>query len=147
MQEPLKKTGDIPTNDSYPAPSPAEQDLGASVPASAASGRRERNLKASAEQIGSVVGSAVGAVRRQLQVIPRRLDEAKERLTESGGDLRDDMRAAANEWKESARQKIYETRLKTRHYVNENPLQVVGAAALAGFALGVGLRIWRWRRE
>lgn len=147
MQEPLRKTGDIPTYDSYPAPAPGEENLDAPIPAVAEPERRERSLRASAEQLGSVVGSAVGTVRRRLQLLPRRLDETKERLTETGSDLRDDVRAAAYEWKESTRQTIFEARLKTRRYLNENPLQVVGAAALAGFALGVGLRIWRWRRD
>jgi ElaB/YqjD/DUF883 family membrane-anchored ribosome-binding protein len=75
------------------------------------------------------------------------MDEAKERLSETGGDLRDDMRAAASDLKETAQQRMFEARLRARRYINENPLQVVGGAAVAGLALGMALRIWRWSRE
>lgn len=148
MPEPLKSTGDIPTYDSYPAPSLDEPSLGSPRMAEPAARLGTRNnLNAAAERFGSTVGGAVGAVRRRLQVMPRRVDEAKERFTETGAEVRDDVRAAAVEWKESAQRRLYEARVKARRYVNEQPFQVLGAAVFAGFALGVGLRLWRWRHE
>ena len=146
MQEPLRKTGDIPEFDSYPAPALEEPVIGSTRLDHELPSARSERLNATAERIGSMVGSAVGTMRRGLHVMPRRMDEAKERLSETGEDLRQDIRAAATDVRDTARQRIFEARLKTRHYVNENPFQVVGAAALAGFAVGVALRIWRWKR-
>lgn len=108
---------------------------------------RSERLSATAERIGSAVGSAVGTMRRGLHVMPRRMDAAKERLTETKEDLRQDISAAASDFRDTARQRIFEARVKTRHYVNEKPFHVVGGAALTGFALGVALRIWRWKRD
>src|SRR5438034_6420515 len=107
MPDPLRNTGDVPTFDNYPAPAPEEQDLSASalggpiVEQSRKSYGADSNLNATAERIGNTVGNAVGAVRRRLQVVPGRIDEAKERLSEAGGDMREDVRAAAIEWRET----------------------------------------------
>ena len=149
MAEPLKSSGDIPTYDTYPAPAPDEQLIGRSTLDQAAAYARPENgrLNATAERIGSAVGSAVGTMRRGLHVVPRRVDEARERLGEAGGDLRDDIRAAAGELKENAQHRLFEARLRARRYANEKPLHVVGAAAFAGLALGAALRIWRRNRD
>lgn len=147
MQEPLRKTGDLPEFDTYPAPAPEEPIVGTTPLDHELPPVRSERLSATAERIGSAVGSAVGTMRRGLHVMPRRVDEAKERLSETGEDLREDIRAAATDLKDTTRQRIFEARLRTRRYVNENPLQVVGGAALAGFAVGVALRIWRWKRD
>lgn len=145
MPEPLRSTGDIPRYDTYPAPTPGEPL--SSLPPDEPIPELERgsNLNAAAERIGSAVGGAVGAVRRRLQVVPRRIDEAKERLSETGGDVRADVRAAAAEWKETAHRRLTDARFQVRRYANEKPIQVIGAAALLGFGIGIGLRIWRWR--
>lgn len=145
MPEPLRSTGDTPRYDTYPSPAPGEPE--AMLPSSHVAGELESgsNLNARAERIGNALGSAVGAVRRRLQVVPRRIDEAKERLTETGGDVRDDVRAAATEWKETAQRRLADARYQVRRYTNEKPIHVIGAAAMLGFAIGVGLRIWRWR--
>jgi ElaB/YqjD/DUF883 family membrane-anchored ribosome-binding protein len=148
MQEPLRRTGDIPPYDDYPAPSQEEPIPGRSALRQATPyAQPESTLNSTAERIGNAVGSAVGTVRRRLQVVPRRMDEAKERLSETGGDVRDDLRAAAKDLKETAQHRLFEARVRARRYANEKPFHVVGAAAIAGFAIGVGLRIWRWKRE
>jgi ElaB/YqjD/DUF883 family membrane-anchored ribosome-binding protein len=145
MAEPLRTTGDVPRYDTYPAPAPAEPE--AMLPASHVAGELEsaNSLNARAERIGNAVGSAVGAVRRRLQVVPRRIDQAKERLSETGGDVRDDVRAAAAELRDTAQASLNNARFQVRRYANEKPMHVIGAAAIVGFAIGVGLRIWRWR--
>ena len=148
MQEPLRSTGEVPTYDTYPAPAQDEPPLARSpLDQAGPYPRPGSNLNRTALRIGNAVGNAVGTVRRRLQLVPRRMDQAKERLTETGGDLRDDIRAAATDMRDTAQHRIYEARLKARQFANEKPLHVVGAAAVAGFAIGVGLRIWRWRRE
>jgi len=145
MAEPLRTTGDVPRYDTYPAPAAAEPEP--LLPAGHVAGELESgsNLNAKAERIGNAVGSAVGAVRRRLQVVPRRIDQAKERLTETGGDVREDVRAAAAELRDTAQARLSNARFQVRRYANENPMHVIGGAALLGFAIGVGLRIWRWR--
>jgi ElaB/YqjD/DUF883 family membrane-anchored ribosome-binding protein len=147
MQEPLRRTGDIPEFDSYPAPAAGEPVIGRTPLERELPPARSARMNATAARIGNAVGSAVGTMRRGLHVMPRRVDEAKERLSETGEDLRHDIRAAATDLKDTARQRIFEARLRARRFVDEKPIHVVGAAALAGFALGVGLRIWRWSRE
>jgi ElaB/YqjD/DUF883 family membrane-anchored ribosome-binding protein len=148
MPETLRRTGEIPTFDNYLEPAQEEPILGRSaLPQAAPYAQPESTLNSTAERIGSAVGSAVGTVRRRLQVVPRRMDEAKGRLRETGGDVRDDIRAAAKDLKETAQHRLFEARVRARRYANEKPFQVVGAAAIAGFAIGVGLRIWRWKRE
>ena len=153
MPDPLRNTGDVPTFDDYPAPAPGEQELSASDSRSPiGEDSREiygayRNLNTAAERIGSTVGNAVGAVRRRLQVVPKRIDEAKDRLSEAGGDMREDVRAAAIEWRETAEHRLSQVRDQARRYANEKPFQVLAGAAVLGFVIGAGLRIWRSRDE
>jgi ElaB/YqjD/DUF883 family membrane-anchored ribosome-binding protein len=153
MPDPLRKTGDIPTYDSYPAPSVQEPGVGKALYDQPLEdiGRPEsqtaRKLNATAERVGNAIGNAVGAVRRRLEVVPRRIDEAKERLSEAGGDMREDVRAAAAEWKQTAQRRLTDARIQARSYAYEKPFHVVGAAAALGLAVGVGLRIWRSRNE
>ena len=149
MPDPLRNTVDVPTFDNYPAAAPEEQDLSASalggpvVEDSRQGYGANSNLNATAERIGSTVGNAVGAVRRRLQVVPGRIDEAKERLSEAGGDMREDVRAAAIEWREAAERRLSQARDQARRYANEKPFQVLAGAAVLGFVIGAGLRIWR----
>jgi len=153
MPDPLRNTGDVPTFDNYPAPAPEEQEFSASKlgePIGEDSRQpygTDSNLNATAERIGSTVGNAVGAVRRRLQVVPGRIDEAKERLSEAGGDMREDVRAAAIEWKETAERRLSQARDQARRYANEKPFQVLAGAAVLGFVIGAGLRIWRSKDE
>ena len=153
MPDPLRSTGDIPTYDSYPAPTVGEPGVGGSAAGvrisnvSRVGSETGGNLSATAERVGNAIGNAVGSMRRRLQLVPRRIDEAKERLTEAGGDMREDMRAAAAEWKETAQRRVSEARIQVRRYANEKPFHIVAGAAVLGMAIGVGLRIWRWRNE
>jgi ElaB/YqjD/DUF883 family membrane-anchored ribosome-binding protein len=145
MAEPLRSTGDTPRFDTYPAPADTEPE--ALLPAARVAGELEAgsDLNARAERVGNALGNVVGAVRRRLQVVPRRIDEAKERLTETGGDMRDDVRAAAAEWKDTAQRRLADARAQVGRYADQKPLHVIAGAALLGFAIGVGLRIWRSR--
>jgi len=152
MPDPLRNTGDVPTFDNYPAPAPGEQVSAAASGGPIGDDSREpygagSNLNAAAERIGSTVGNAVGAVRRRLRVVPRRMDEAKDRLSEAGGDMREDVRAAAIEWRETAERRLSQARDQARRYANEKPFQVLAGAAVLGFVIGAGLRIWRSRDE
>jgi len=142
MPEPLRKTGDIPRYDTYPAPSPAEPEEQLR-PGYAAELEAGNNLNTRAERIGNAVGSAVGAVRQRLQVVPRRIDQAKERLSETGEDVRADVRAAATELKENAQRRLSDARSHARRFATEKPIHVIGTAALLGFGIGAGLRFWR----
>ena len=42
---------------------------------------------------------------------------------------------------------LEQTRMRSRHVVDEYPLQVIGAVAIAAFALGIALRIRGTRHE
>jgi ElaB/YqjD/DUF883 family membrane-anchored ribosome-binding protein len=154
MPEPRRTSSDVPEFDTYPAPVNAERELppiGQTTPSSKA-------LNATAEKIGSAVGSAVGTLRSassRVKIMPQRgrdsvgdmrerLGDMTEQLKERSQELTQNAREAAEEWKQTARDRIMQARRRARAFTHENPLQALAVAAAIGFAIGVGLRIWRW---
>jgi hypothetical protein len=94
----------------------------------------------------------------------------KARLAASGiGDIADSARSKAQEWRETAvsqagqlrqaakeksaelgsqiRSGYYRARIRANQVAREYPLHVVLAAGALGFAIGVGLRLWRTNHE
>src|SRR5256885_1186708 len=84
-------------------------------------------LTQTAEAVGSAVGSAV-----------RRVDEVRERFKVIRGKAEETAAARSEELKRAAEE--------WKHLANERPLQIIGGAAVAGFAIGIALRTWRSSR-
>jgi len=144
MAEPLTRTPDLPSFDTYPS----ELAPGRSLP-SAGPGAR---LNDAAENVGTWVGTTVNRAR----ALPEQLDRMRERFTVIAGRKREDAAGRAAEWKyraqrragevrESAEQQLLRARLRAQQVTNEYPLQVIAACAVLGFAAGVSLRLWRSR--
>lgn len=101
--------------------------------------RAKARINEMAETIGYAVGTAVETVRE----LPRRLQYLKQRFIVIRGRSREDAAAAAAEWRQTAEQKMAETRTRAHQLSQQYPLQVILGFAMAGFVLGFALRIWR----
>ncbi len=108
---------------------------------SAATARNNPRLNDTAEVIGNAVGVAVESVRR----LPERLQEMKERFTVIRGRVQEDAAAAAEEWKEVAREKAEQARNRAAQLAHDYPLHLIAGVAGVAFLGGVALRIWRSR--
>lgn len=62
-------------------------------------------------------------------------------------DLRRTAAETAHDVRSQVKTGYYRARLRTNRVVREHPLRVIMIFGLAGFVLGVGLRIWRSSRE
>jgi ElaB/YqjD/DUF883 family membrane-anchored ribosome-binding protein len=103
------------------------------------------------------VGSALGAVVNEAREFPARIQgrvndlkrrrvisgrgtaEVKERLSEWTNDAESKVAETANQ----ARREIFHWQVRARSYAREEPFRFVAAAAVAGFAIGFLLRLWR----
>ena len=126
-------------------------------------------LNQAAESIGSALGTTVGKVRNGLSVVydrqreisrnvSQKVSEQTESLTSSisqrAGELGDLTQEKATELLDVTQQRWMDVRYQARVQVGrmrrhaavlreEHPLELIGAFAAAGFALGVALRVWR----
>jgi ElaB/YqjD/DUF883 family membrane-anchored ribosome-binding protein len=126
-------------------------------------------LNHAAESIGSALGTTVGRMRNGLSVVYDRQREMSrsvsqkvsaqaESLTSSisqrAGELGDLTQEKASELLDATQQRLATVRERGRIRFDrmrrqavglreEHPLELIGAFAAAGFALGVALRIWR----
>lgn len=145
MPEPLKRTGDIPRFDTYPAPAP-EENWRAGRELKSGAAERQEALNQTAEKIGTALGTAMSAV-SNIRRIPDRWQEKMhgigDRLRDAGEDLKQDALDAAQEWKQTAQQKVDEARLEAQRFAYFKPFHVIGAVAVLALVAGAGLRIWR----
>ncbi len=130
MAEPVMPIED--PNRELPAPGPTIVELPE---------RSRPRLNGTAEAIGSAVGTAVETVRH----LPDRLQDMKARFTVVRGRAREQAAIRAEDWKQTARSRVYEARNRAQFYAREYPLHVIAATAGAAFILGFALRIWRSR--
>jgi hypothetical protein len=100
-------------------------------------------LEEAAERVGSMVGTAMSNVRE----LPQRLAELKQRFTVIRGRASENASAAASEWKETARHQLRMAKSRVQIVADEYPVHVILGAAMAAFAIGLGLRIWRSSRD
>ncbi len=77
-------------------------------------------------------------------------DTAKERISEwsdkasrRASELRERWNERFPAWKRTAKNTLYNTRVRVNRSTREYPLQSILVAGVVGFAVGVALRIWR----
>lgn len=149
MSEPVTPMDEL-SNTEYPRPAalprPSQHELAelpvAELPVAEQQGRQYPRVSAAAETVGTIVGRTVERVRE----LPHRIQGLRERFTVISGRTREDAATAAAEWKETAKQKAYETRNRAQHLAHEYPLQTILGTAAVAFVLGFALRIWRSNR-
>ena len=118
--------------------------------------RRVENLK---DRVGTVraSGPTVDLMDRVSDLgdqAKSRMQDLRDRVEGQFNDAREAARHRLDEARSMARRRLDETRERARlraeqarQYAHANPLQVIAAAALAGLALGAGLRLWRSSHE
>ena len=168
---------DPPTTSSQPG-SAASRLPGTSPKVDEALGRqmeREQQIYQIAEQIGAMLGRAVGGVRgfpdrvrKGIHVIKGQAREQAGSATDAASDLAQSMTErissfrqgaaqTAAQWKEKASersgqlnqvagQRIADARSRAMRATRENPIQIIIGLAAASFVIGVGLRLWRSNR-
>src|SRR5438477_1167457 len=112
MSEPLKKTGDIPRYDTYPAPA-ADEGRGIREERFEQFGRERRDevnreLINTAQKVGTLLGTAVGTVR-----------SAAGRAQDAGRDRTQSLKESAQVKIEQAKSRIDETVQQARYRANE----------------------------
>lgn len=100
-----------------------------------------------AGELGERVSERVNALGDQARARMEDLrGQVQDRLHEARAIARerlDDARSRARQRFDNARWRARVRAEQARQYAHQNPLQVIGAAALAGLVLGAGLRLWR----
>ena len=136
-------------NKNRETPSTAENLLPEmATPSSLGAMPRRARLDVAAENIGSAMGSAAATLRAaqsRLQVVPRRIREVRNQMAARSGEATENIAATAEKWRWQAQAKAQRTKGQTIEYCQENPMQVILAAAGAAFITGAALRIWRSR--
>jgi ElaB/YqjD/DUF883 family membrane-anchored ribosome-binding protein len=111
---------------------------------------QERKLHGAGETVGNVLGTVVHEARelpgrmrdlkRRFQVISgRKTAELKQRASELG----DEAESKVAESKREAHRELLQWRLLARRYARREPFRFVAGAAMAGFAIGFLLGLWR----
>jgi hypothetical protein len=101
-------------------------------------------LKSQAGQTRARVADMAGDMARNLKDKRRQWSEA---AATAASELRHASAAKVTEVRSQARLKYYRARLRGHQAVREYPLHLVFAAGVAGFLVGVGLRMWRSKHE
>jgi len=127
-----------------PGPSPGEPRYHPNyAPVGRAHYRSNLALSNAAERMGNIFGSAIEKVKE----LPDRLQDMKHRFTlirgRSQEELSDRAGEMAEDVKEQAQRTFSNVRSRAERLAREEPLRFIGGAALAGMALGIGLRLWR----
>jgi ElaB/YqjD/DUF883 family membrane-anchored ribosome-binding protein len=97
-------------------------------------------LKQRASELGEEARARMEDLRSQVE---ERIAGAREAASVRIDGLRDQARRGLENGRERARARVEQA----RQYAHDNPLPVIAGAALAGIALGVGLRLWRSRHD
>ena len=129
-------------------------------------------LNNAAEKVGRALGSAVSGVRnvpervqdtrQRLTVIKGRkgedaqaaVDEAVERVRETGEQIKEQARetgeqlmerarTTGNELKEQAQVRLAQARSRAQVMAHQEPFRVIAMSAASGFVMGIVLRLWR----
>ncbi|HET9183469.1 MAG TPA: hypothetical protein VFP59_15135 [Candidatus Angelobacter sp.] len=160
MAEPLHRSSDLPSFDTYPSGPELAQEQD----------RQDRLLPEEAEsspleeygaQLGSAAGQAVLALRRAqarmkdlaagnkakvTDIASARVEQVRDEAEAQGEKWGRIVRERSLEWRRRARNGIYRARLRAREIGNDRPAHVVIGAGVLGVVIGAALRIWRASR-
>jgi ElaB/YqjD/DUF883 family membrane-anchored ribosome-binding protein len=155
MAKPLRSSADVPEFDTYPAKPQVTARIAPEreLPPPA----RDPRLERQADKLGTAIGETVAKVRQipqRMQEMPDRVRALGEQLRGRAEELREDTREAiergmenlkssTRERLEDARHRAAEMRQQANEFAREKPFHVIAGVAIAAFALGIGLRIWR----
>ena len=107
-------------------------------------GERMAILKSQAGQTRARITDMAGDMAGKLKDKRRQWSEA---AATASSELRHASAAKVTEVRSQARLKYYRARLRGHQAVREYPVHLVFAAAVAGFLVGMGLRMWRSKHE
>lgn len=143
MAEPLRKTDDIPAYDTYPAPEGTAAAANLERPGEGAGydPRRRRSLGEAADQISETVVRA----RELARELPQRMEGVRQRFEVIRGRAADESSRQLRHARDYAGRALRDAGQRADRLRRERPLQVLGGAAIAAFALGALLRIRRSR--
>src|SRR6266542_2092707 len=105
-----------------PSPSAGEAQLSGRTlhePELLPAGRTGDAAKARLNETAQAVGSAMGNALEQVRELPRRMQELKRRFTVIRGRTREDAAAAAVELRQTAEQKVAQTRTRAHQLARE----------------------------
>jgi ElaB/YqjD/DUF883 family membrane-anchored ribosome-binding protein len=107
-------------------------------------GGRERDFSKS-EDVGTALGSAVqkvsGFMQDRMQNLKHRFRVIRGRA--QSGELQEDLKSRASDVADEASRRARQARTRAEYFANNYPLQFIAGAAVAGFAVGFLLRMWR----
>lgn len=98
------------------------------------------DLKQRAAEFGEEARARMENLRSEVE---QRVAGAREAARERFDELRDQTLRGLESGRKRARARLEQA----ERYAHDNPLQVIAGAALAGLALGIGLRLWRSRHD
>jgi ElaB/YqjD/DUF883 family membrane-anchored ribosome-binding protein len=132
-------------------------------------GRAVVRLRNAGDALKEIAGETQEATAACLSTLANQTKQAGARVSDVAGNLANQVTHKTREWSKAATSSADElrhaalcrlqdarlqtriayrrTRLRTHEAVREYPVQVVFAAGVMGFLLGVGLRLWRANHE
>lgn len=175
MAEKLHRSSDVPNFDTYPSDPPQRGNLHGRESKAAleerarqvgiALGKTVATVRKAQDKVRNI---ASGGSKSAASLTETAKDKARLAVARVG-DLADSARSKAQEWRETAvsqadhlrqvtQQKAadlgsqiktgyFRARTRANQVARDYPLHVVLAAGILGFAIGVGLRIWRANHE
>jgi ElaB/YqjD/DUF883 family membrane-anchored ribosome-binding protein len=160
MTEALYNSPDVPDFDTYPS------NQSECLAASGASG--DSVLIQRAEQIGTVLGTAVSNLRKARTRLQELSDQTAEAAVTRISELADAAKAKAQEFSQTAamraselgdavvqkaahlgeetKAQYFRARRRANQMVRDYPVHTVLAAGVVGVLIGVGIRVWRAKR-
>lgn len=169
MAESPHRSSDIPNFDTYPSTPPPREPIGYKGLERSALEQRAADLGAAAgrialimkqtrdnlenlahhsiyERLAGLAESAIHKSERLRRIAATKVQEISHNAQDKAAELGRQTREKTAEMGRHARANYYRARLKASQTVRDHPVETAIAAGVAGFLIGVGLRIRRAKR-